>query len=119
MRAAARGLWKILAVLALVLAACASTPRAPSSTCMQRTVDDLQLAGLANDRQHCLASGAIARRCGAASAWLAGYGKEIGDLFGPGRFQRRDLSANAAGRECGGTVADEAGLADCCASAGY
>ena len=77
-----------------------STPRAPASTCMQQTVNSLDLDRLSGDRKHCLASATIALRCGPASAWMAGYGKEFGDLFGPGSFQQRDLRANAGGRRC-------------------
>lgn len=104
---------------ALTLASCASAPRAPASSCMQQTVDGLDLAALSNDRKHCLASGSIALRCGSASAWMAGYGKEFGDLFGPGSFQQRDLRANAGGRRCAASVASGAELAACCASAGF
>ncbi|MBL8200299.1 MAG: hypothetical protein JNK40_04935 [Chromatiales bacterium] len=110
---------RILVVLALALVSCASAPRAPASTCMQQTVDSLDLAALSGDRKHCLASGSIALRCGSASAWMAGYGKEFGDLFGPGSFQRRDLRANSAGRHCAARVAGEADLIACCASAGF
>jgi len=110
---------RILAVLALVLVSCASAPRAPASTCMQQTLESLDLAPLSGDRKHCLASGSIALRCGPASAWIAGYGKEFADLFGPGSFQKRDLQANAAGRQCASTVAGEADLVACCASTGY
>lgn len=108
-----------LAVLALVLASCASAPRAPAATCMQQTVDSLDLAPLSGDRKHCLASGSIALRCGPAAAWIAGYGKEFGDLFGPGRFQQRDLQANSAGRRCAASAAREADLPACCADAGF
>lgn len=110
---------RLLVVLALALSSCAATPRLPASTCIQRTFDSLDLSRLPGDRQHCLASGTIARRCGQVSAWLAGYGKEVGDLFGPGLFQRRDLAANAAGRKCAGTVDDEGELAACCAAGGF
>lgn len=124
----------LVCLLALVTTTCATLPRAPAGSCMQRTVDSLHLSGLPGNRQHCLASGTIALRCGSASAWMAGYGKEMADLFGHGRFQRQDLRANAAGRECAASLAEEslAGealtdqapvsderLADCCAARGY
>lgn len=86
---------------------------------MQQTMDALQLTSLSDDRKHCLASGTIALRCGRASARMAGYGKELADLFGPGRFQRRDLQANRAGRLCAGRSVDESGLTSCCADAGF
>jgi hypothetical protein len=86
---------------------------------MQQTMEALDLTSLSDDRKHCLASGTIALRCGRASARIAGYGKELADLFGPGQFQRRDLRANSAGRHCAGRSADEGGLAACCADAGF
>ena len=110
---------RILAILALVIVSCASTPRAPASTCMQQTVNSLDLHHLSGDRQHCLASGTISLRCGSASAWIAGYGKEFGDLFGPGSFQQRDLRANAGGRRCAVSAASESDLPACCADAGF
>jgi hypothetical protein len=110
---------RIVAILALVLVSCASTPRAPATTCMQRTVDSLDLASLSAERRHCLVSGTIVLRCGSASAWVAGYGKEIGDLFGPGNFQQLDLRANAAGRRCAAGAASEVDLPACCAGAGF
>ncbi|MDH5254609.1 MAG: hypothetical protein OEW72_01720 [Gammaproteobacteria bacterium] len=108
-----------MAILALALASCASTPRAPASSCMQQTVDSLDLASLSAERRHCLASGTIVLRCGSASAWVAGYGKEVGDLFGPGNFQQMDLRANAAGRRCAASAVSEADLPACCADAGF
>jgi len=111
--------WRVLAACALAVVSCASTPRAPADSCMQQAVDSLDLALMSGDRQHCMASGTIASRCGSASAWIAGYGKELGDLFGPGSFQQRDLAANSAGRQCGVATDTEAGLAACCAEAGY
>ncbi len=110
---------RILAVLALLIASCASTPRAPASTCMQQAVNSLELDPLSGDRKHCLASATISLRCGSASAWIAGYGKEFGDLFGPGSFEQRDLKANAAGRRCGASAVSEADLSACCADAGF
>ncbi|MEO8444993.1 MAG: hypothetical protein ABI567_08325 [Gammaproteobacteria bacterium] len=109
----------VLVVLGLAPGSCAAPPRGPALSCMQQTVDSLPLAGLSNDRQHCLASGTIQRRCGRLSAWAAGYGKEVADLFGPGNFQQRDLKANAAGRACATAPGDEGALANCCAGAGF
>jgi hypothetical protein len=86
---------------------------------MQLTLDSLQQAGLPDSRLHCLASGTIQLRCGRVSAWTAGHGKEIADLFGPGDFQRHDLQANAAGRACAGRSASEEDLGPCCAEAGF
>lgn len=103
----------------LVLASCTSPPRAPSGSCIQQTMDSLKLGGLAGDRQHCVASGTIALRCGRVSAFTAGYGKELADFFGPGLVQRRDIRANAGGRDCAARVTGEGDLAACCAASGY
>lgn len=108
--------WLLPAALA---AGCAAQPRAPASSCMQRTVDALALEGLPGPRRHCLAAGAIAIRCGPADALVAGYAKEIADAFGPGDASRADLAANAAGRECAARSADEVALPECCARAGH
>ncbi len=86
---------------------------------MQQTMDALDLTSLSDDRKHCLASGTITLRCGRASARIAGYGKELADLFGPGRLQRRDLQANSAGRRCAGRSPDVGALPSCCAGAGF
>ncbi len=112
---------RVLALLLCGLAACACSapPRAPESSCMQRTVDSLALEGLSDLRKHCLAAGAIAIRCGSGTAFVAGYAKEFADAFGPGDASRRDLAAGAAGRRCAGQSADEQLLPACCAEAGY
>jgi len=106
-------------VLPVALGACAASPRAPASWCMQRTVDALALDGLPDARRHCLAAGAIAARCGNVSAMLAGQAKELADLFGPGDASRADLAANAAGRRCGQRSRDPGSIAACCAESGY
>jgi hypothetical protein len=94
-------------------------PRASAGSCIQRTVDSLQLDGLPDARRHCLAAGTIAIRCGGASAFMAGYGKELSDVFGPGDAEWRDIVANRAGRRCAGQGTDAALLSACCEQAGY
>ena len=110
-----------LAVLALaaVAAGCAAQPRAPASSCMQQAVDSLVLEDLPDLRRHCLAAGTISIRCGNADAVVAGLAKEMSDAFGPGDASRRDLAANAAGRECARRSADATQLPACCGEAGY
>jgi hypothetical protein len=105
--------------LGTLLSACAANPRAPDSFCMQRVVDSLPLDGLPDARKHCLAAGAIALRCGAGSAFVAGYAKEVADAFGPGDASIADLQAAAAGRECAQRSAEEHSLPGCCAATGY
>jgi hypothetical protein len=86
---------------------------------MQRTMDSLQLDGMSDDRRHCFASGTIALRCGRVSAFLAGWGKEVADIFGPGDPSWRDLRADRAGRECARRDAAEKLLPECCVNSGY
>jgi len=108
-----------LALAATLLAACASQPRAPEGSCMQRTMDSLDLSGLPSPRMHCVAAGTIEQRCGWFASVAAGLGKEFADAFGPGDAQWSDLKANAAGRDCARRADDPAALPDCCAAAGY
>jgi hypothetical protein len=105
--------------LPLFVSACAAMPRAPADSCMQQTMDSLEVGGLADMRQHCLAAGTIAIRCGGLSATMAGYGKELADVFGPGDAEWRDVAANRAGRRCAGRSKDEAVLSACCEREGY
>lgn len=116
---AGRGLLVAILACTVLLGACSANPRAPESSCMQRTVDSLALDGNTDLRKHCLAAGAIAIRCGGGDAFMAGYAKEIADAFGPGDASRRDLAANRAGRGCAQRVAGEQGLQECCAGMGY
>ena len=109
----------LMATLLGTMTACSATPRAPESSCMQRAVDSLALEGLPDVRKHCLAAGTIAIRCGSSSAFVAGYAKEISDVFGPGDASGDDLSANAAGRSCAERSAEGSALAACCVEAGY
>ena len=116
---AGRGLIAALLLCGLLLGGCSANPRAPESSCMQRTMDSLALEGNTDLRRHCIAAGAIAIRCGSFDAFVAGHAKEIADAFGPGDASRRDLAANQAGRRCAQRSADEQRLADCCGAAGY
>ena len=102
--------------LALSAGACAGPPRAPAGSCMQQTMDSLQLEGLSDLRRHCVAAGTIAARCGSTDAFVAGHAKEAADFFGPGDVSREDLRANRAGRNCARTGER---LDECCARAGY
>lgn len=86
---------------------------------MQQTMDSLQLSGMVDDRKHCLASGVIAIRCGEFSAFLAGWGKEAADIFGPGDPSWHDLKADRAGRNCARLSTDEVAIPECCMKSGY
>lgn len=109
----------LIVALGIVVAGCAAQPRAPGWTCMQKTMDRLVLAGLPDPRKHCVAAGAITQRCGSLSAFAAGYGKEVADVFGPGDAERADLAADRAGRACGKQSAGVDALTACCVDAGY
>jgi hypothetical protein len=106
-----------LAVLGI--AGCTVSPERPAPStvgCAQAVVAALP-PGLEDPEKHCLASAGIVLRCSSLEAWLAGWGKEVGDAFGGGDPSREDLEANRVGRRCandaGGTV--EAGaLLECC-----
>jgi hypothetical protein len=110
----------LLMLLLTLLMACASTPYGPGTLCMDDALGEirLELAGHSDDYKHCLATATLVRRCGRATGFVAGYGKELVDLFGPGRAQRGDLRANAVGRACA-SEADEAGVRNCCSAARY
>lgn len=116
---AGRGLIAMLVLCCFLLGGCSANPRASDSSCMQQAVDAIALDGLPDLRKHCLAAGAITRRCGSFDAVAAGYAKEISDAFGPGDASRRDLAANRAGRQCAQRSADVRQLAECCVQAGY
>lgn len=69
---------------------------------------------LPDDKAHCMASGLIARYCSIPESYLAGVGKEVRDLIGPGDAEWRDLTADRAGIKCArGAESDEA-VEACC-----
>jgi len=74
-------------------------------------------AGLTDPERHCLASAGIVHRCSRFEAWLAGWGKEIQDAFGPGDASWEDLAADRAGRRCASTHAEADTLFVCCRQA--
>jgi hypothetical protein len=76
-------------------------------------------ADVPDSRAHCLASGLIARYCSRGEAYLAGLGKELRDLFGPGDAEWRDWQADRAGISCARSAGDDAGIAECCSLRGY
>jgi hypothetical protein len=110
----------VLGLLAPFLAGCASLPEAPprmagpTLACIRATVAAKLPLGLGDKLQHCLAGGMIARHCSTGEAWLASWGKELGDALGPGDADRRDLDAGHAGIRCARTAGDDAAIRDCC-----
>ncbi len=116
----------LLAVLVVsLLCGCAPLSRyevrpARSSLGCMRSVLRMHEPTPAHDAQaHCLAAGLIARYCSISEAWLAGIGKEIRDLFGPGQAEWRDLVADRRGIDCARRVTDDAGLQVCCEEAAH
>lgn len=100
----------------LLLAGCAAGPERPAAStvgCAKAVVAALP-PGLGDLEKHCLASAGIARRCSPSEAWLAGWGKELQDAFGGGDASRRDLDANAEGRQCAAEHGGTEALLDCC-----
>lgn len=73
--------------------------------------------GLTDPEKHCLASAGIVRQCSRFEAWLAGWGKEIRDAFGPGDASWEDLRADRAGRHCASMHDETDALIECCRQA--
>jgi hypothetical protein len=71
-------------------------------------------ANLQDDAAHCVASGLIARYCSVTEAYLAGAGKELKDLLGPGYAQWSDWRADRAGIACARTAESDEALVSCC-----
>jgi hypothetical protein len=86
---------------------------------MQAVVREKVPENLPERRAHCLAAGLIARYCSITEAYMAGSGKEIRDLLGPGDAQWEDWRADRAGIACARTARDDAGLEECCMRAGH
>ena len=86
---------------------------------MQAVVTNKLPADLPDSRAHCVASGLIARYCSRSEAYLAGIGKELRDLLGPGDAEWRDWLADRTGISCSRDAADDAEIANCCARRGY
>jgi hypothetical protein len=84
-----------------------------------RVVREKVPADVKDSRAHCIASGLIARYCSATEAYLAGIGKELRDLFGPGDAEWKDWRADRAGIGCAGSSDTDASLSDCCSARGY
>jgi hypothetical protein len=113
----------LAAMIAACVALCACAPlagremRAADSSlgCMQRVRDEKLPVGLDDEMQHCVAAGLIARYCSRAEAWIAGFGKEIKDVFGRGDAQWRDIEADRRGVNCARATGDDTQLRQCCA----
>ena len=108
------------ALLLLLLSACGTVPQRPerlddsSYGCMKAVLQRKLPANLADDEAHCVASGLIARYCSITESYLAGVGKELRDLVGPGDAEWRDLKADRAGIDCARHADSDEALAACC-----
>jgi hypothetical protein len=114
-------LWRAgLPVLALTITACGTIPQRParlsdsSYGCMSAVLHQKLPADLPDDTAHCVASGLVARYCSLTEAYLAGAGKEIRDLIGPGDAQWRDWRADRAGIACAREAESDDALVKCC-----
>ena len=116
----------IAAILSIAtVAGCASTvarparPATSSYGCMQSVTQEKLPANLPDARAHCLAAGLIARYCSTSEAYLAGIGKELRDLLGPGDAQWKDWHADRTGIDCARHAEGDVELERCCSSRGY
>ena len=113
-----------IALFLLVLALCACVPLAgresraakSSLSCMQHVRDEKIPPGLDDDMKHCMAAGLIARYCSRSEAWMASYGKELKDFFGPGDAQWRDLQRDKRGMKCAREAKSDEDVQQCCAT---
>ena len=115
----------VVTLLIAGLAGCASVPSRPARAakssygCMQVVVEEKLPPGIPDEHAHCLATGLIARYCSVSEAYLAGAGKELKDLLGPGDAQWSDWRADRAGIACAKSTDDDGALAACCSADGY
>jgi hypothetical protein len=86
---------------------------------MQAVVREKVSEALPEKRAHCLAAGLIARYCSITEAYLAGSGKELGDLMGRGDAEWEDWRADRAGIACARSATNDVQVEECCARKGY
>ena len=84
-----------------------------SLTCMRSALAGRSFEGMHDAEVHCIATGLVALRCSVTESWLAGLGKEMRDLFGPGDAALNDLRADGRGVHCARTTGKD-GLDACC-----
>lgn len=107
-------------LLLLSIAACGSVPQRPerletsSYGCMNAVLRQKLPEGLTDAQAHCIASGLVARYCSVAEANLAGFGKEVRDLFTRGDASWADWRADRRGIACARNAQDDAGVVTCC-----
>ncbi|HPF26471.1 MAG: hypothetical protein R3F58_15490 [Steroidobacteraceae bacterium] len=104
--------WRRPVLLALTLSILSGCASLSPTRCARSAMQSVDFAGMPDKQAHCIASGLIARRCGARYARLAGVGKEWLDLFGGGDASRDDLRADADGRACAARIKAAAATPD-------
>ena len=115
----------VATLMMIALVGCGSVPSRParpsksSYGCMSTVLANKVAADLPDSHAHCLAAGLIARYCSLSEAYLAGAGKELRDLLGPGDAEWRDWQADRVGIACAKSSADDLNLASCCSAKGY
>src|SRR5262245_7760267 len=110
----------LLLLLTLLLSACGTVPHRqvrlePSSYgCMKAVLDRKLPTHLPDNKAHCMAAGLIARYCSIPEGYLAGIGKELRDLVGPGDAEWRDLVSDRVGINCARRADSDEALTACC-----
>jgi hypothetical protein len=115
----------IIILLVAALTACTSVPNKPirlsrsSVGCMQAVIREKVAEDLPEKRAHCLGAGLIARYCSITEAYMAGSGKELGDLVGRGDAEWEDWRADRSGISCARSATNDEQVEECCAREGY
>ena len=110
----------VLTLLLFAISACGTVPQRParlersSYGCMEAVLREKLPPDLSDDHAHCVAAGLIARYCSVTEAYLAGAGKELRDLVGPGDAQWRDWISDRAGIACARRTSGDEALTACC-----
>jgi hypothetical protein len=81
---------------------------------MKAALKDRLPENIPDAQVHCVASGLIARYCSVTEATMAGWGKELKDLLGPGDAEWRDLRSDRRGIACARSASTEQELLTCC-----
>jgi hypothetical protein len=107
-------------VVSLALCGCAAQAERPTSSsygCMAVERESLP-ADMPDEQKHCVASGLIARHCSVSEANMAGFGKELQDLFGRGDASWADWKMDRKGIGCAREASSDEAVTQCCATAG-
>lgn len=109
-----------LTLVLFAISACGTVPQRParlehsSYGCMKAVLREKLPPDLSEREAHCVASGLIARYCSVTEAYLAGAGKELRDMMGPGDAEWRDWVSDRAGIACARRTGGDDALIACC-----